>query len=181
MLSRKLGLADEPSSTTSRTGHLHTLGDDPSAPVECSYNYLCQCTDNFSESRKLGEGGTGAVFLAKDGDRQFAVKRVTLEEIKSKFGAAGVRVAERSIRREFDALIQLQAGDRPCKHIMPLLGFCFPNASSAASGISQGGGGGGVKKDPESAFCRRGRRRCCGCSCDWQCCADAEVHLDIGQ
>ena len=49
-------------------------------PVLFPAAYLKECTDNFSESQKLGNGGFGAVFLANDAilQQKFVVKRPEL-------------------------------------------------------------------------------------------------------
>ena len=53
--------------------------------VDFSLEYVKHCTNNFSEDTKLGQGGSGTVFLAidpEDSKINYVAKRIPVDDLK---------------------------------------------------------------------------------------------------
>ena len=88
---------------------------------------LRSCTLNFADERKLGEGAFGEVFEFVDAatSERFAVKRLSPALREPRADPAALAGAQRAAQREVQALSRFRH-----PHIVCLVGFCAPDASS---------------------------------------------------
>lgn len=95
-------------------------------PAEFPLEYIRRCTHDFSDAHLIGEGTYARVYRAVDtvSGLRFAVKRVCHEKLAS--SPDHHTAAEQSMRHEFELLRTVRH-----PHMIRLLGYCFPSASSS--------------------------------------------------